>query len=79
MCLILSVLLGALAGCIAGRIMHSRGGFARNALLGTLGGAVGAFLFGRPYFGGLILNRLLIAVVGACILIFLVRLCRKIY
>lgn len=79
MCLIPGILLGALAGCIAGRIMHSRGGFARNVLLGTLGGAVGACLFGRPCFGGVILTRLLVAVIGACILILLVRLCRRLY
>lgn len=76
--LIACVLTGAIAGWLAGRIMHSRGGLCRNILLGTLGGALGACLLGRPCIGGgMILIRLLTATVGACVLILLVRLCRR--
>ena len=75
--LIWSILLGALAGWIAGRIMGSKGGFLYNVLLGILGGAVGGWLAGKLGIGGGRILQLIISVIGACIVVSLARLIVK--
>ena len=37
--ILVSLLIGALVGWLAGKIMHSKGGLIRNIVLGLLGGA----------------------------------------
>ena len=44
--LIINILLSALAGWIAGKIMKSEGGFIRNAIIGAIGGTVAGVIFG---------------------------------
>ena len=69
--LILEILFGALAGWIASNIMKSKGGWLRNIIFGILGGFVGgriAALIGLP--GGMIMG-LVVAVAGACLVIWL--------
>ena len=41
-----SLILGALIGWIAGKLMGSRGGLIRNLILGVVGSAVGNWLAG---------------------------------
>ena len=41
---IVSLLIGALVGWLAGKIMHSKGGLIRNIVLGLVGGALGGWL-----------------------------------
>ena len=71
---IISLLMGALAGWIAGNIMNSEGGFFRNMVLGVVGGAVGVVVF--RFFGfyahGTIAN-IIVSVIGACLCIWFGR------
>lgn len=77
--IILWVLFGALAGFIAGKLMNSSYGFFVDVLLGIVGSIVGGFIAGL--FGidnnGFSIVSLLIAIVGACIVIFIGRLFKR--
>lgn len=73
--LIATILIGALSGYLAGLIMKIKGGFWFNCVLGIVGSFVGFFLAGiigisasRVSIGGILLS-----VIGACLLIWLVR------
>jgi uncharacterized membrane protein YeaQ/YmgE (transglycosylase-associated protein family) len=73
--LIVTILIGALVGWLAGMIMHIKGGFWFNAVLGICGSFVGYLLAGaigitasKVSLGGVI-----ISVAGACLVIWLVR------
>ena len=71
---ITSLIIGALAGWIAGRIMESEGSLFRNIVLGVIGGVVGTAIFNflgfHTYKG---FGYLVASVVGSCIIIFLGR------
>ena len=41
-----SLIMGALVGWIAGRLMDAGGGFLRNIIIGVVGSAVGSTVFG---------------------------------
>ena len=76
--IITSLLIGALAGGIAGYIMNSRGGLIRNIIIGIIGGFVGSYVFGLigiSWEG--ILGTIGTSLIGACILIFLGKLLFK--
>lgn len=78
--LLLWVVFGALAGWIASKLMGSDTGLLTSIILGIIGSVVGGFvagLLGINYNEGFSLVSLLIAVAGACIVIFLVRLIRR--
>ncbi len=73
--LIVTILIGALVGWLAGMIMHVKGGFWFNAVLGICGSFVGYLLAGligitaaRVSIGGI-----LISLAGACVVVWLVR------
>ena len=68
---IFSLLIGALAGYIAGRIMGSETSTLRNIVLGILGSFVGEFLFGLIgiHATGSI-SSFVISVLGACVCIW---------
>lgn len=76
---IMSIILGAIAGWIAEKIMKTDTGLLMNIVLGIVGALIGNFLFdfliGRSGEGSVI-GQLVVAVVGACILIWIVRLVR---
>jgi len=77
--LLWSLLIGGIAGWLAGRLMKGGGyGLLINILLGLLGGFVGDLVFGLL---GLrttnLVGNLLAAVVGAVLLIHLARRLRK--
>ncbi|MBU3032278.1 GlsB/YeaQ/YmgE family stress response membrane protein [Paracoccus marinaquae] len=75
---ILSIILGAVAGWIAERIMKSDHGLIMNVVLGILGALLGNWLF-RTLLGttaGGAIGQIIVAVIGACILIWLGRLVR---
>jgi len=69
-----SLIMGALVGWIAGKLMKDEGGLLRNILIGIAGSAVGSVVFGLLgfYAYGWIAN-LIVNVAGACLLIWLVR------
>lgn len=72
---ILAIIIGALAGWLAGKIMHSTHGLLMDIVLGIVGAIIGNFLL-MTIFGatmGGIIGQLLVAVVGACLLIAIGR------
>ena len=75
---ILSIVIGALAGWIAEKLMKSNQGLLMNIILGIVGAVIGNFLlmliFGATMGG--IVGQLIVAVVGACLLIAIVRAIR---
>lgn len=74
--LILWAVFGALAGFVAGKLMGSTNGLLVNIILGIIGSVVGGFiagLLGVNYRDGFSIISLLIAIAGACLVIWLAR------
>ncbi|MBO7711485.1 MAG: GlsB/YeaQ/YmgE family stress response membrane protein [Lachnospiraceae bacterium] len=73
--LFLNLLIGALAGWIAGRVMVGTDGtITRNIILGLCGGVIGSIVLGLlGIHGSGVIGTLIVSVVGACILIWLAR------
>ncbi|HAW91536.1 MULTISPECIES: GlsB/YeaQ/YmgE family stress response membrane protein [unclassified Arsukibacterium] len=73
------LIIGALAGWIAGNIMKGKGfGLLGNMLVGIVGAFIGGFLFrliGLASFG--FIGSLITATVGAIVLIYVVSLIKK--
>jgi len=77
--LLLFLLIGLVAGWLAGRIMKGGGfGLVGNIIVGVIGAMLGGWLFGLLGIsaGGLI-GSLVTALVGAIVLLYLVRLIKK--
>ena len=77
--IILWLLFGAAAGWLASKLMDSNTGMLTNILLGRIGSLVGggiARLIGI-YTRDFSLGALLIAILGACLLIFVYRKIKK--
>lgn len=72
--LICTIVVGAISGFIAGKIMKSEGSLLRNIILGILGGIVGGFL-GRIIGIGAtgLVGGIIISVIGACLLIWIAQ------
>ena len=75
------IVVGGLAGWIASKIMHTdeSQGIIANIVVGIVGALLGGFvlsLMGGDGVTGFNLYSLLVAVVGACILLWIVRLLR---
>ena len=71
--IIFSLIVGGLAGFLAGTIMNSKNDIIVNVIIGLIGSAVGSFLFriiGLQSNGG-ILGEIIIATVGAVTLLYL--------
>jgi len=69
------LLVGAIAGWLAGAVMKGRGfGLVGNLIVGILGALVGGFLFGSGYT---LLGQILVAFVGALILLVVIGLIKK--
>ena len=75
------IILGALAGWIASAITGSGDGCLMDIVIGIVGAMLGGFIFSRigggPSVIGLNLWSLFVAVVGAVILILVVRAIRR--
>jgi uncharacterized membrane protein YeaQ/YmgE (transglycosylase-associated protein family) len=73
------VLIGMLAGWIAGQITKGSGfGLLGDLIVGILGSLLGSFLFGLlgiVAYG--LLGRLALSVIGAIVLLWLIRLIKK--
>jgi uncharacterized membrane protein YeaQ/YmgE (transglycosylase-associated protein family) len=77
--LLIFIVIGAVAGWLAGVIMKGRGfGLLGNIVVGIIGGVFGGFLFRLLAIaaGGLI-GSVVTATVGAVVLLFLVGLFKK--
>jgi uncharacterized membrane protein YeaQ/YmgE (transglycosylase-associated protein family) len=80
-----SIIIGGIAGWLAGRIMKGGGfGIFKNILLGIIGGFVGGWLFnkfGLPFFNNLfnngIIGDLIEGVIGAVVILFVADLIKK--
>ena len=73
------ILIGIAAGWLAGQIMKSGGyGLVGDLIVGVIGALLGGWLFGLAGIaaGGLI-GRLVVATIGAVVLILLLRLIKK--
>ncbi|HEV2287978.1 MAG TPA: GlsB/YeaQ/YmgE family stress response membrane protein [Candidatus Acidoferrales bacterium] len=79
MYLIWVVVIGILAGWIAGKIMKGHGfGVLGDLIVGIVGALLGSFVFGLLGIGAYgLIGRLVISVIGALILLWLIRLIKK--
>lgn len=78
--LIIFLVIGAIAGWLAGVIVRSYGlGLVGNIVVGVIGSFIGGWLFThfRVVHGGGLLGAVIGATVGAVILLFLIRLVRR--
>jgi uncharacterized membrane protein YeaQ/YmgE (transglycosylase-associated protein family) len=73
------VLIGILAGWLAGQIYKGRGfGLLGDLIVGILGSLLGSFIFGLlGIVAYSLLGRLVMAVVGAIVLLWLIRVVKK--
>lgn len=73
------IVIGILAGWIAGKIMRGKGyGLLGDLIIGVIGSLLGSFIFGLVGLGAYgLIGRLIVAVVGAVILLWLIRLIKK--
>ncbi len=74
------IIIGLVAGWVAGKIMKGKGfGLVGDIIVGVIGALIGGFLFralGVSAEGGLIWS-LFVAVIGAVVLLYLLRLVKK--
>jgi uncharacterized membrane protein YeaQ/YmgE (transglycosylase-associated protein family) len=78
--LIILIIIGAIAGWLAGKIMGGGFGLIGDIILGIVGGFVGGWLWGAlhlPGIGPWWLTSIISATVGACILLFVIRLVKR--
>lgn len=75
-----AILIGALAGFLAGKLMKGGGfGFLINMILGIIGGVVGDWLFGvlEISIADGIVGDLITGVIGAAVVLFVAGLFKK--
>jgi uncharacterized membrane protein YeaQ/YmgE (transglycosylase-associated protein family) len=78
--LIYFLIIGIVAGWLAGKVMRGRGfGLLGDLVVGIIGAVIGGWLFGVLGIGvgGGLIGSLITAFIGAVLLIFLVRLIRR--
>jgi uncharacterized membrane protein YeaQ/YmgE (transglycosylase-associated protein family) len=74
------IILGGLAGWVANMIMKEDGGLLKNVLLGVVGGVVGGGvvqMMGGSGVNGFNVYSFVVAVLGALLLIWIVRMFKK--
>jgi uncharacterized membrane protein YeaQ/YmgE (transglycosylase-associated protein family) len=74
------IVVGLIAGWLAGRVMKGGGyGVLVDIILGILGGVVGGWIFGLlgVWPGGGMIGSIIVAFVGAVILVWITRLLKK--
>jgi uncharacterized membrane protein YeaQ/YmgE (transglycosylase-associated protein family) len=78
--IIIFLLIGAIAGWLAGQIMKGGSyGLLGDIIVGIVGAAIASFLLPRLgiVIGGGVLGAIINATIGACILLFVLRLVRR--
>jgi uncharacterized membrane protein YeaQ/YmgE (transglycosylase-associated protein family) len=78
--LIIFLIVGAIAGWLAGQIMRGGGfGLVGDIIVGIIGAFLAGMLFPRLglHIGSGLLGAIISATIGACILLFLARLVRR--
>ena len=74
------LVLGALSGWIANRLMNSSTGLIDNIIIGIIGAFIGGFVFnflGAQTVTGLNLHSVFVSVIGSCILLWIINKIRK--
>ena len=73
------IVIGILAGWIAGKIMRGSGfGLLGDLVVGVVGSLLGNFIFGLFGLGAYgLIGRLVVAVIGALFLLWLIRLIKR--
>lgn len=73
--LITYIILGAIAGWIAGDIMHlPRRGFVKTVIIGIMGSAVGgAVMRLLGFYAHGFLSQIIVAVIGACLFLYFAK------
>jgi len=78
---LVAVLIGAIAGWLAGKIMKGSGyGLIGDIIVGVIGGFIGSFLWRElhlPTMGGFWISSIITATVGAIVLLLVLRLIRR--
>lgn len=79
MWLIWTIVIGILAGWLAGQIVKGRGmGIVVDLIVGIIGSLLGGFVFGLLGLAAYgLIGRLVMAVVGAVLLLLLVRVIKR--
>jgi len=70
--LIVSAIIGLIAGAVAHRVLNSRGGFLGSLVVGLIGAILGgelASILNLNLAGG-VMDRLIVAIVGAILFLF---------
>lgn len=78
--IIVILIIGLIAGWLAGRIMGGGFGLIGDIVIGIIGAFIGNWLwavFHLPGLGPWWLTAIIIATVGACILLFILRLIKR--
>jgi len=78
--LLIYLLVGAIAGWLAGVVVKGGGyGLIGDIILGIVGGVIGGWLFGHLgiSLGGGLIGQILSAAIGAAILLFVIRLIKR--
>ena len=78
--LIIWVVFGALVGWVASMLMGSSGGLLWDIVVGIVGAVIGGFIMnavGQNGVEGFNLYSFVVALIGACVLIAIVRAVRK--
>lgn len=78
---ILWIIFGAIVGWIASMVMESGGGLVMDIVVGIIGAVLGGFimsLFGDTGVNGFTLYSFLVALLGACVLLLIVKAVRKV-
>ena len=79
---IVFLIIGGIAGALAGRVVSGHGyGVLMDVVVGVIGAFIGGWLFGLLGIsvGGGLLGTIIVAFVGACILIAILRLFSRSY
>jgi uncharacterized membrane protein YeaQ/YmgE (transglycosylase-associated protein family) len=74
------ILIGLIAGWLAGQIMKGGGfGVVGDIVVGVVGALLGGYLFGALGIsaGGGLLGSIIVATIGAVVLIFILRLVKR--
>jgi uncharacterized membrane protein YeaQ/YmgE (transglycosylase-associated protein family) len=78
--ILLWILFGAIVGLVASMVMGGGGGLLWDIIVGIVGAVIGGFimsLIGKSGVGGFNLYSFLVALLGACVLIAIVRAVRR--
>lgn len=78
--IILWIIFGAVVGWIASLIMKSNYGVIVDIIVGVVGAVVGGYLMGlagQPGITGFNIYSMIVAIIGACVAVFIVRLLKR--